>query len=125
MCRRTDSDPPAAPQQGHAINVASTDIEATADIELQIETQLKYDGYIARQRAEVQRNLGQESTRLSPTLDYADVRGLSIEVRQKLNAARPETIGQASRISGVTPAAVSLLLVHLKKQNKLAAAGNP
>ncbi len=115
----------AAPQHGHAINVASTDIEATADIELQIETQLKYDGYIARQRAEVQRNLGQESTRLSPTLDYADVRGLSIEVRQKLNAARPETIGQASRISGVTPAAVSLLLVHLKKQNKLAAAGNP
>ena len=115
----------AAPQQGHAINVASTDIEATADIELQIETQLKYDGYIARQRAEVQRNLGQESTRLSPTLDYADVRGLSIEVRQKLNAARPETIGQASRISGVTPAAVSLLLVHLKKQNKLATAGNP
>ena len=114
----------AAPQQGHAINVASTDIEATADIELQIETQLKYDGYIARQRAEVQRNLGQESTRLSPTLDYADVRGLSIEVRQKLNAARPETIGQASRISGVTPAAVSLLLVHLKKQNKLAAASS-
>ena len=114
----------AAPQQGHAINVASTDIEATADIELQIETQLKYDGYIARQRAEVQRNLGQESTRLSPTFDYADVRGLSIEVRQKLNAARPETIGQASRISGVTPAAVSLLLVHLKKQNKLAAASS-
>ena len=115
----------AAPQHRHVTNVAGNDIEATADIELQIETQLKYDGYIARQRAEVQRNLGQESTRLSPTLDYADVRGLSIEVRQKLNAARPETIGQASRISGVTPAAVSLLLVHLKKQNKLAAAGNP
>mgnify|MGYP006275340193 CR=1 FL=1 len=105
--------------------VNEPDTEATADIELQIETQLKYDGYIARQRAEVQRNLGQESTRLPPALDYADVRGLSIEVRQKLNAARPETIGQASRISGVTPAAVSLLLVHLKKQNKLAAAGNP
>ena len=115
----------AAPQHRHVTNVAGNDIEATADIELQIETQLKYDGYIARQRAEVQRNLGQESTRLSPTLDYADVRGLSIEVRQKLNAARPETIGQASRISGVTPAAVSLLLVHLKKQNKLATAGNP
>ena len=115
----------AAPQHRHVTDVAGNDIEATADIELQIETQLKYDGYIARQRAEVQRNLGQESTRLSPTLDYADVRGLSIEVRQKLNAARPETIGQASRISGVTPAAVSLLLVHLKKQNKLAAAGNP
>ncbi len=115
----------AAPQHRHETDVAGNDIDATADIELQIETQLKYDGYIARQRAEVQRNLGQESTRLSPTLDYADVRGLSIEVRQKLNAARPETIGQASRISGVTPAAVSLLLVHLKKQNKLAAAGNP
>ncbi len=115
----------AAPQHRHVTDVAGNDIEATADIELQIETQLKYDGYIARQRAEVQRNLGQESTRLSPTLDYADVRGLSIEVRQKLNAARPETIGQASRISGVTPAAVSLLLVHLKKQNKLATAGNP
>jgi tRNA uridine 5-carboxymethylaminomethyl modification enzyme len=115
----------AAPQHRHETDVSGSDSEATADIELQIETQLKYDGYIARQRAEVQRNLGQESTRLSPTLDYADVRGLSIEVRQKLNAARPETIGQASRISGVTPAAVSLLLVHLKKQNKLAAAGNP
>ena len=114
----------AAPQHRHETDVAGSDSEATADIELQIETQLKYDGYIARQRAEVQRNLGQESTRLSPTLDYADVRGLSIEVRQKLNAARPETIGQASRISGVTPAAVSLLLVHLKKQNKLAAANS-
>jgi tRNA uridine 5-carboxymethylaminomethyl modification enzyme len=114
----------AALQHRLETNVAVSDIEANADIELQIETQLKYDGYIARQRAEVQRNRGQESTRLPPTLDYADVRGLSIEVRQKLNAARPETIGQASRISGVTPAAVSLLLVHLKKQNKLAAASS-
>jgi len=81
----------------------------------QVEIQAKYEGYISRQRAEVERRKGAESTRLPQDLDYREVRGLSAEVQQKLNRHRPETIGQASRISGVTPAAISLLLVHLKR----------
>jgi tRNA uridine 5-carboxymethylaminomethyl modification enzyme len=81
----------------------------------QVEIQAKYEGYIARQRAEVERRKGAESTRLPQDLDYREVRGLSTEAQQKLNRHRPETIGQASRISGITPAAISLLLVHLKR----------
>jgi tRNA uridine 5-carboxymethylaminomethyl modification enzyme len=81
----------------------------------QIEIQAKYQGYIARQRDEVARQGHYESLRLPPDLDYRRVRGLSVEVQQKLNQYRPETVGQASRISGVTPAAISLLLVHLKR----------
>jgi tRNA uridine 5-carboxymethylaminomethyl modification enzyme len=86
-----------------------------ANVTEQVETQAKYEGYIQRQQAEVKRRESQESAALPATLDYAEVRGLSNEVRQKLAAQRPETIGQAARISGVTPAAISLLLVHLKK----------
>jgi tRNA uridine 5-carboxymethylaminomethyl modification enzyme len=81
----------------------------------QIEVQAKYHGYIERQREEVARNEVNESARLPADLDYRMVRGLSVEVQQKLNAHRPETLGQAARISGVTPAAVSVLLVHLKR----------
>jgi tRNA uridine 5-carboxymethylaminomethyl modification enzyme len=81
----------------------------------QVEIQAKYEGYIVQQRAEVERRKGAESTRLPQDMDYRAVRGLSAEVQQKLNRHRPETIGQASRISGVTPAAISLLLVHLKR----------
>ncbi len=81
----------------------------------QVETQAKYQGYIARQQEEVDRHLAQESAALPADLDYAEVRGLSTEVRQTLARQRPQTIGQAARISGVTPAAVSLLLVHLKR----------
>jgi tRNA uridine 5-carboxymethylaminomethyl modification enzyme len=86
--------------------------EAVAE---QVEIATKYAGYIDRQRAEIERQLAQETAPLPRDLDYAQVRGLSIEVQQKLSAHRPETIGQASRISGVTPAAISLLLVHLKR----------
>ena len=81
----------------------------------QIEIQAKYEGYIERQRDEVARRAAMESKPLPPTLDYRQVRGLSTEVQQKLNLHRPDTVGQASRISGVTPAAISLLLVHLKR----------
>jgi tRNA uridine 5-carboxymethylaminomethyl modification enzyme len=81
----------------------------------QVEIQAKYEGYIERQRDEVARRAVMESSPLPLTLDYRQVRGLSAEVQQKLNRHRPETIGQASRISGVTPAAISLLLVHLKR----------
>ncbi len=81
----------------------------------QVEVQVKYRGYIARQQDEILKQESCEETRLPEALDYRRVRGLSIEVQQKLNQQRPETIGQASRISGVTPAAISLLMVHLKK----------
>jgi tRNA uridine 5-carboxymethylaminomethyl modification enzyme len=82
----------------------------------QIEIQTKYAGYIARQQLEVERQEHNEGLRIPEGFDYARVRGLSAEVRQKLARQRPETIGQASRISGVTPAAISLLLVYLKKR---------
>jgi tRNA uridine 5-carboxymethylaminomethyl modification enzyme len=89
----------------------------------QVEIAVKYAGYIARQEEEVQRHEAHETTRIPPNLDYDEVRGLSIEVRQKFKLQRPETVGQASRISGVTPAAISLLLVHLKRISKSGAAG--
>ena len=88
------------------------------DIAQQVEIQAKYEGYIQRQQAEIERRQAQESMKLPASLDYADVRGLSNEVRQKLTRQRPETLGQAARISGVTPAAISLLLVHLKRGAK-------
>ena len=83
----------------------------------QIEIQIKYAGYIARQRAEVARHEHNEHPHPGG-FRLRRVRGLSIEVREKLLAQRPETVGQASRISGVTPAAISLLLVHLKRLNR-------
>ncbi|MGH8705374.1 MAG: tRNA uridine-5-carboxymethylaminomethyl(34) synthesis enzyme MnmG [Burkholderiales bacterium] len=87
----------------------------------QVEIQAKYEGYIERQKGEVQRQQAQEATSLPAELDYRSVRGLSAEAQQKLNRHKPETIGQAARISGVTPAAISLLLVHLKRGSRKAA----
>jgi tRNA uridine 5-carboxymethylaminomethyl modification enzyme len=81
----------------------------------QVEIQAKYEGYIERQRQEVARRADAESRALPEDLDYREVRGLSTEVQQKLNRHRPQTVGQAGRISGVTPAAISLLMVHLKR----------
>ena len=81
----------------------------------QVEIQAKYAGYIQRQQDEVERNRSQEGHKLPADLDYNAVHGLSIEARQKLNLHKPETLGQAGRISGVTPAAISMLLVHLKR----------
>jgi tRNA uridine 5-carboxymethylaminomethyl modification enzyme len=88
-----------------------------ADVKVaeQVEIQCKYAGYIDRQQEEIDKQRRNEQTRLPDWLDYALVRGLSNEVRQKLLAQRPATIGQAARIPGITPAAISLLLVHLKK----------
>jgi tRNA uridine 5-carboxymethylaminomethyl modification enzyme len=86
-----------------------------AQIKEQIEIGVKYQGYIDRQAGEIERNGSQENTRLPEGIDYAEVRGLSFEATQKLTQHRPETIGQASRISGITPAAISLLMVHLKR----------
>jgi tRNA uridine 5-carboxymethylaminomethyl modification enzyme len=86
-----------------------------AEAASQVEIRAKYEGYIERQRVEVARRQEHETLALPAALDYANVKGLSKEAQQKLNRHRPETIGQASRISGITPAAISLLLVHLKR----------
>lgn len=105
------------------MTLSGAQTEDVSEIAEQMEIQAKYQGYIERQRGEIERQEGQESTQLPLNMDYSVVRGLSIEVRQKLNQHQPQTVGQAARISGVTPAAISLLLVHLKrgfKQEKAA-----
>lgn len=81
----------------------------------QVEIQTKYAGYVAKQQEEIERQLGQESQAIPLDLDYDAISSLSIEVRQRLKASRPETVGQASRVSGITPAAISLLLIHIKR----------
>ena len=81
----------------------------------QVEVQAKYSGYISRQQDEIERREAQGALKLPANLDYAGVRGLSSEVQQKLNRFKPETIGHAARMQGITPAAISLLLVHLKR----------
>lgn len=91
------------------------DIGLAAQISDQVEISVKYQGYIERQALEIERQEHNESFPLPEALDYSNVVGLSKEVQQKLNLHKPETLGQAGRISGVTPAALSLLLVHLKK----------
>jgi len=80
----------------------------------QIEIQIKYQGYVERQLLEIARQKRHEETKIPENFDYNLIKGLSTEVRQKLNHYRPLTIGQASRISGVTPAAISILLVYLR-----------
>jgi tRNA uridine 5-carboxymethylaminomethyl modification enzyme len=91
--------------------------EAVADpvVAEQVEIAAKYSGYIDKQKDEIERQRALEDLRLPADLDYRTVRGFSIEVQQKLALHRPETLGQAARISGITPAAISLLLVHLKR----------
>jgi len=84
----------------------------------QIEIQIKYAGYIERQQDEIAKQLHHEAFKLPPDLDYNQVVGLSTEVKQKLSAGQPATLGMAARLPGITPAALSLLLVHLKKQKK-------
>ncbi|HEX7053891.1 MAG TPA: tRNA uridine-5-carboxymethylaminomethyl(34) synthesis enzyme MnmG [Burkholderiales bacterium] len=95
-------------------DVASTE-PVSPEVAEQVEIQVKYEGYVVRQKAEVARRKRLEDMAIPPDFDYAMVRGLSVEARQKLSAQRPQTLGQASRISGITPAAVSLLAVYLKK----------
>ena len=90
--------------------------EQREQVELLVEVQAKYAGYIERQEREIAKHAKQESLRLPEDIDYAAVDGLSNEARQRLQAARPVTLGQASRLEGMTPSAVSLLLIHLKKR---------
>jgi tRNA uridine 5-carboxymethylaminomethyl modification enzyme len=98
--------------------LAAPDGEIDAASAEQVEIQTKYAGYIERQRVEVDRHRHYDTMALPEDLDYALVTGLSFEARQKLTLQRPETLGQAGRISGVTPATISLLLVYLKKANR-------
>jgi tRNA uridine 5-carboxymethylaminomethyl modification enzyme len=100
----------------HLQQISDLDLPEISPVEAeQVEIQCKYAGYIERQQMEIERLRKHEQTRLPDSLDYCSVIGLSTEVVQKLSKIRPNTLAQASRISGVTPAAVSLLLVHLKK----------
>src|SRR5690625_6737987 len=108
------------PQLGYD-EVAALTGTAVADplVAEQVEIQARYAGYIARQAEEVERMRRHEETPLAVDFDYDEVVGLSHEVRQTLQATRPDSLGRASRIPGVTPAAISLLLVHLKKHRLL------
>ena len=83
-----------------------------------VETEIKYEGYIQRQESQVQKYLKIESIQIPESLDYDVVGGLSTEVRQKLLSHRPQTLGQASKISGITPAAITILMVAIQKMHK-------
>ena len=106
----------ALPEVGSGDMSALIDDEQREQVELQLEVQAKYAGYIARQEREIAKQAKQESLRLPEDIDYEVVDGLSNEALQKLMASRPVTLGQASRLEGMTPSAVSLLLIHLKKR---------
>jgi tRNA uridine 5-carboxymethylaminomethyl modification enzyme len=104
------------PDVGDVDHSALATDEQREQVELQLEVQAKYSGYIDRQQREIAKHAKQESLRLPHEIDYEDVDGLSNEARQRLVATRPTTLGQASRLEGMTPSAVSLILVHLKKR---------
>ncbi len=106
----------ALPMVGPRPRVAGETDELAEQIGQQVEIQARYDGYLQRQQQEIERSRRHAGTPLPEDLDYGTVRGLSHEVRQKLAQVRPANLAQASRISGVTPAAISMLLVHLKKR---------
>lgn len=99
--------------EGHSLAQPAV---SDAAVKEQVEIQIKYAGYIDRQAKEVERHAHFENLKMPAQFDYLEVDGLSIEVKQKLNALKPATLGQCARVSGVTPAAISLLLVHLKKR---------
>ncbi|RNE92134.1 tRNA uridine-5-carboxymethylaminomethyl(34) synthesis enzyme MnmG [Marichromatium sp. AB31] len=106
---------PGVDHAGVNVLIDTADHPVAPEVAEQVEIQTRYAGYIARQRDEIARQRAQEDKPLPETFDFAAVRGLSAEVREKLCRTRPTTVGQAARIPGVTPAAVSLLLIHLKR----------
>jgi tRNA uridine 5-carboxymethylaminomethyl modification enzyme len=121
LLRRPDVDYAALTSLAAVGTLAADDDERLIpQVALQVEVRAKYSGYIERQQAEIERQLRHEQTRLPDAIDYAVVAGLSNEARQRLSESRPETVGQASRLPGITTAAISILLVHLKKRARAA-----
>jgi tRNA uridine 5-carboxymethylaminomethyl modification enzyme len=108
----------SSPAVGRRVPIDGEYPELAEQIDAQVEIHARYQGYVERQQVEIDRQRRYAEQALPEDLDYASVRGLSHEVRQKLEEARPVTIGQAGRVAGVTPAAISLLLVHLKKRER-------
>ncbi|HSD74044.1 MAG TPA: tRNA uridine-5-carboxymethylaminomethyl(34) synthesis enzyme MnmG [Steroidobacteraceae bacterium] len=108
------------PQVGGMPTADEADERLSEQVRLQVDVQAKYAGYIERQEEEIERQRRNEEMVLPENLDYAQVRGLSTEARQRLSEVRPSTLGQAARVPGITPAAVSLLLIHLKKRGRAA-----
>jgi tRNA uridine 5-carboxymethylaminomethyl modification enzyme len=108
------------PQVGGMPMADGADERLSEQVLLQVDVQAKYAGYIERQAEEIERQRRNEETVLPENIDYAQVRGLSTEARQRLSEVRPSTLGQAARVPGITPAAVSLLLIHLKKRGRAA-----
>jgi tRNA uridine 5-carboxymethylaminomethyl modification enzyme len=120
LLRRPEVDYAQLAASHGGFDAASLDDRIPEQLILELTVRARYAGYIERQLAEVARTREQEQTALPAQLDYAGVTGLSSEVRQKLSETRPATVGQASRVPGVTPAAISLLLVHLKRLRRSA-----
>ncbi len=85
---------------------------------IKVEVQIKYEGYIAKQYQQIEKFKKLENKKLNPDFDYSGLSGLRIEARQKLSAIKPASVGQASRISGVSPADINVLLIHLEKQRR-------
>jgi tRNA uridine 5-carboxymethylaminomethyl modification enzyme len=117
MLRRPEVSYDALLDIAGAPDYTDTDDRLPDQVRAQVEVRAKYAGYIERQQDEIERHRRHEETLLPEDLDYSQVTGLSHEVRQKLADARPATIGMAGRLPGMTPAAVSILIVHLKKRN--------
>jgi tRNA uridine 5-carboxymethylaminomethyl modification enzyme len=114
------ADLPSAVRDGDCAGPWRADERLAEQVPLQVEVQAKYAGYLKRQSEEIGRQQRHEELRLPPDIDYAQVGGLSNEARQCLREVRPETLGQAARIPGLTPAAISLLLVHIRKGDRAA-----
>lgn len=124
LLRRHDvryDDVVALERVGSSAEVDGLDGELREQVAQALETGARYAGYVERQRREIERSRRQASTPLPPDFDYGAVRGLSNEAREQLERVRPADVGQASRIAGITPAAVSLLLIHLKKRQRQSA----
>ncbi|MDU4697361.1 MAG: tRNA uridine-5-carboxymethylaminomethyl(34) synthesis enzyme MnmG [Paenibacillus sp.] len=107
----------------HIASISPSDLELDEEMQEQVEIQIKYAGYIEKQLIHVERLQKMEKKKIPETINYDDIQGLAIEARQKLSKIRPISIGQASRISGVTPADISILLVYLEHYNRVTAAG--
>jgi tRNA uridine 5-carboxymethylaminomethyl modification enzyme len=108
----------------HLETLSPSPIELTEDMKEQVEIQVKYTGYIEKQQIQVNRMERMEKKRIPDNIDYDIIYGLAVEAKQKLGKIRPLSIGQASRISGVTPADLSILLVHLEHYNRVTAAAH-